>query len=48
MCWRIALARYLLMVLLPACLEHKLGKPWIVVVLVNTLLGITLYACFYW
>lgn len=42
------LARYLLEVLLPAYLEHRLNKPWIVVILVITLLGITLYAYFYW
>lgn len=42
------LARYLLEVLLPAYLEHKLDKTWIVLVLLFTLLGITLYAYFYW
>ena len=42
------LARYLLEVLLPAFIEHKLGKPWIVIVLVMLLIGVTLYCYFYW
>ena len=42
------LARFLLAVLLPAYLEHRLNKSWIVVALVGMLLGITLYAYFYW